>query len=373
MSDKPSTPDPATGEGHNTRRSSLKSASTPATPERPSVTFANPLQPQSPGSVGSAKSGASNVTYKSRIYPVELEMRGIIESKDSPPWLDRMTKVLERRKGTTALHADTIASFLECLRVPGNEATIQTVVVPPLMKLAVIMTNPSTHAAVEAQFVSECRLPLPSSDAQGISIKNIPPPYPDITVGLRRENFYRYKLALYDLGDVAAPISCTTDMLFPCFTLEVKGDVGYTDAQHQNRHNAAVMLFHLRQLSTRARGEEVTRQSFDNAARVLSAIVSQGSITISAHWTTSSQGSDNISFLSHLLKSIDTSVLTHEQWNEVSRWLQNAVNFVVKETQEQLERDLRSINDEILKRGEQTTSSTSASSTRKRRREEIED
>ncbi|KAJ5124001.1 uncharacterized protein N7515_007826, partial [Penicillium bovifimosum] len=96
-------------------------------------------------------------------------------------------------------------------------------------------------------------------------LKEIPSPYPDITVGLRRENFNRYKSALYDLGHVAAPISCTTAMIFPYITLEVKGDAGYTGAQHQNRHNAAVMLFHLSQLSTRARGEEVIRQSFDNA------------------------------------------------------------------------------------------------------------
>jgi hypothetical protein len=98
MSDQPATPDPGTGEARHSRRSSLKSVSTPATPERRSVTFANPLQPHSPGSVRPAQSGASNITYKSRVYTIELQMRGILESEEYPPQFDSMTKILESRR-----------------------------------------------------------------------------------------------------------------------------------------------------------------------------------------------------------------------------------------------------------------------------------
>jgi hypothetical protein len=41
------------------------------------------------------------------------------------------------------------------------------------------------------------------------------------------------------------------------------------------------------------------------------------------------------SFIPICLKCIGIQFLTHKQWNEASRWLQNAINFVVKETEEQ--------------------------------------
>ncbi|KAJ5607575.1 hypothetical protein N7537_004194 [Penicillium hordei] len=70
----------------------------------------------------------------------------------------------------------------------------------------------------------------------------------------------------------------------------------------------------------------------------------------------------------------------NSQWNEVSMWLQNSIEFVVNRTQTQVESDLKCVNDDILLRqppvqeSEETDSpvpSCAASTGRKRRRSDI--
>ncbi|KAJ5374387.1 hypothetical protein N7517_006393 [Penicillium concentricum] len=118
----------------------------------------------------------------------------------------------------------------------------------------------------------------------------------------------------------------------------VKGDSGVDAARIRNRNNAANMLRYLCELSSQARGDEYTRRSFDGVARVLSATVTQHLITISAHWTME-QSNDGF-YYTHLLKDIATERITHDQWNEVSGWLQNSIKFVVDKTRAQVGVDL---------------------------------
>ncbi|KAJ5213541.1 hypothetical protein N7449_000710 [Penicillium cf. viridicatum] len=339
-----SVPDPETPKS---KKSTLKLSTTPITPERQTVSFANVLHTQSPGSAKSGRS-TSSVTYKSRMYFSELEARGILESDEPPTEYETIINILEdRNKGRQALSPDTSDMFDQCLLVPGNEATIQTAIVPSLINLCGIILDSKTHTAVEAQFVSQCVIPL-KFQPRNKSPNKIPSPHPDLTVGLRREIFRIYQAAFYELDAIAAPVNCAPSILFPCFSLEVKGDSGGADASTKNRNNAANMLYNLRQLATQAGGNEHAQQSFDGVVRVLSATVTQQSITISAHWTVFSEETKDLSFYSYQLKYIDIKHLTNSQWNDVSTWLQNAIEFVVQRTQDQVESDLKCLNDDIL-------------------------
>jgi hypothetical protein len=173
---------------------------------------------------------------------------------------------------------------------------------------------------------------------------------------------------------MASPIGCAPDIIFPCFTIEVKGDPGANDARMQNQNNAAHMLRHLRGLSSLAQGKEYTQQTFDDVVRVLTATVTAHVITISAHWTV--EKSNDVFYYSHLIKSIAAEGLTSKEWNNVSRLLRNAINFVVNKTRAQVESNLKSIKDGTpmpsTPRGRKsaTSSGVTTSTSRKRRRDE---
>ncbi|KAJ9488868.1 hypothetical protein VN97_g4420 [Penicillium thymicola] len=241
--------------------------------------------------------------------------------------------------GLQSLDELTTETFENCRIVPGNEPTIQTVIVPGLINLHGIIRDKTTHAAVGAQFVAECVLPLrPEADDDSTKITS---PYPDLVVGLRRTLFQDYCIVLRQLDTITAPIICTPAIVFPCFTVEVKGESGASDARNQNYNNAAHMLRHLRLLSCQARGEQYTQESFDGVVRVLSATVTQYMVTISGHWTVLKSG--HVYTYSYLLKSASIEHITNKQWNEVSRYLQNGTIYIIQKTRQQVEDNLKCI------------------------------
>jgi hypothetical protein len=97
---------------------------------------------------------------------------------------------------------------------------------------------------MDISFSKQCQLPV--QFALDENCKNIPAPYPDVSVSLRRSQFMGYEPTLHHLDHIASPISRTPDLIFPCFALEAKGDSGGMDAEIRNRHNTANMLFNLR-------------------------------------------------------------------------------------------------------------------------------
>jgi hypothetical protein len=306
------------------------------------VSFAPLAPPKSPGSAKSGRSAKTTVTYKDNNFTIELEVRGVFESEEPPSELDSILKMLKRKShGLQNLNDKATETFKQCLIVPGNEPTIEAVIVPNLVQIYDIIQHKTTHTAFRAQFAGECVLSL-LHDADDDTSK-IAPPWPDLTVGLRRSLFQDYIVVLRQLGSIAAPIICAPQIVFPCFTLEVKGGSGASDTHSQNLNNAAHMLRHLRLLSCRARGEKYTEESFDGVVRVLSATVTQNVVTISSHWTILK--SRDVYTYSHLVKSAVIQGITNEQWNEISRWLQNAIKYIVEKTRRQVEDNLKCIKD----------------------------
>ncbi|CAI7675128.1 unnamed protein product [Penicillium palitans] len=328
----------------------LDNINIPSTMEEDSRSKKSPLRlakntttqdPDAPFTIPS-RSSKTTFTYKDRNFITELEVRGVVESEEAPSDLDGIVKMLKRNSpGLQSLDELTTETFENCRIVPGNEPTIQIVIVPGLINLYGIIRDNTTHAAVEAQFVAECVLPLlPEADDDGTKIT---PPDPDLVVGLRRTLFQDYYVVLRQLDTIAAPITCTPAIVFPCFTVEVKGGSGASDARNQNCNNAAHMLRHLRLLSCQARGEQYTQESFDGVVRVLSATVTQDKVTISGHWTISKSG--HVYTYSYLLKSASIEDITNKQWNEVSRYLQNGIKYIIQKTRQQVEDNLKYIKD----------------------------
>ncbi|KUM61276.1 hypothetical protein ACN42_g5844 [Penicillium freii] len=113
-----------------------------------------------------SRSSKTTFTYKDRNFITELEVRGVVESGEAPSDLDGIVKILNRNSpGLQSLDELTTETSENYRIVPGNEPTIQTVIVPGLINLHGIIRDNTTHAAVEAQFVAECVLPLlPEAD-----------------------------------------------------------------------------------------------------------------------------------------------------------------------------------------------------------------
>ncbi|KAJ5817109.1 hypothetical protein N7447_009342 [Penicillium robsamsonii] len=308
------------------------------TPNFPSVTFQSSLT-SSPGPARSTSKAAST-TYKRRNYTLELAVRGIHESEDSPEGLDDLVKRLQGKSDNfDPLTTEETEAFQESLLVPGNEPTIQALIVPPLLNLAALVRSPLTHVAVVAQFLTDCSIPL-HRDMPMCS--KIPTPWPDFTIGLRRQSLHRYNAHLYELADIAAPINCTSDIVFPCFTVEIKGEDGGLDAINQNRHNAAIMLQNFRRLSIRARGDQDTKTIFDGVPRIISATVMRNHITISVHWTVCLKSGD-IMFKSLLIKLFDLLRVTHEEWNNAASFLRSAIEFTIERANQQVQDDLEKL------------------------------
>ncbi|KAJ5582613.1 hypothetical protein N7535_001233 [Penicillium sp. DV-2018c] len=127
----------------------------PSTPKRGSMSFAPLPPPTSPGSAKSSRSSETTFAYKDRNFIIELEVRGVFESEEAPSDLASIVKMLKRKSpGLQSLDELTTETFDNCRIVPGNEPTIQTVIVPGLINLHGIIRNNTTHAAIEAKLLS---------------------------------------------------------------------------------------------------------------------------------------------------------------------------------------------------------------------------
>lgn len=66
----------------------------------------------------------------------------------------------KNRLGFQPLDEDTIETFDRCLQSPGNEPSIQGVIVITLVNLHNIMRSPTTHGGLQCQFNAENPLPM---------------------------------------------------------------------------------------------------------------------------------------------------------------------------------------------------------------------
>lgn len=302
---------------------------------------------QKPSSVANTPT-STTVNYKSPDYVRELIARGVQQSNGKPTEYHMMVAQLEDRPANWEdLPSRTLDSFDVIIRSAGNEGSIQGGIIPPLMNYIGLILSPETLAVMDIPFSKQCQLPIQFPLDE--NSKSIPAPYPDISVGLRRSQFLDYEPALHHLNHIASPISKTPDLIFPCFALEAKGDSGGMDAETQNRHNTANMLFNLRQLSVLANGEEATHLSFDGVIKACSATVTQQAMTIFCHWIEQNKNTQNLIFYSHSVKSVAFGAMSYQDWNRASMYLQNAISFTVQKTMSQVNKDLPRWNEEIFR------------------------
>ena len=311
----------------------------PITPK--TVLFPSVLAPESPGSAKSACSGKS-VKYKDSSFATELQVRGVIMTRDEerPTNWAKLTSILKKpAKNIPVLEKGTIETLNECLAMPGNESTIQAVVVGTLVGINRIFQSRLAYAVFQEQFSSE--LPLPTLPGIREGITKLASPWPDLTIGLRRKQFEDYDVVLHNLGAIVAPIPCVFGMVFPCFTLEVKGEDSQLDAETQNKNNAAHMLRNLRSLSCRANGEEETCRVLDDQVRAFTATVSRVTVTIWGHWTRAKAGHTYIH--SACLQSASLQAIDNNSWQAIHRELVNAISCILETTKCQVTADLAAI------------------------------
>ncbi|CRL25824.1 unnamed protein product [Penicillium camemberti] len=83
----------------------------------------------------------------------EHQTKHILESDEPPTESETILNILEdQNKWRQAISPDTSDMFDQYLRVPVNETTIQTPIVPPLININMggIILDSKTHATVEA-------------------------------------------------------------------------------------------------------------------------------------------------------------------------------------------------------------------------------
>lgn len=312
---------------------------TPNTPQR-TVSFPA-LPPSSPTSLRSGRVGRS-MTYKEPNFLPQLEMRGIFETEDSPLQWKKVIRTLNKKaQDLQPLSATAIEAFDKCLEAPGNEASIQGIIVVTLVDLHRVMRSPNTHGGLQCQFGAEN--PLPVLQGMAPNAVRLAVPWPDVVIGLRRSAFQQYLTSLIDMESIAAPLICTREIIFPCFTVEVKGEAGGIDARNQNRNNAAHMLRNLRQLYCKCFDEAQTEKQFDNTVRVITATVTRTMVTFYGHWTFQKEGEVYTHSKHVMSKSIQR--ISEKEWNKVYSVFQNAISYVVETTKKLVLEGLQSIKD----------------------------
>lgn len=316
----------------------LRLPKSPTTPK--TVSFPSTLPPESPGSARSARS-IKSIAYKDGGFVTELEVRGVVMTNSERPsdW-EKITKMIQKpSKGLRSLDKEAIETLNECLAMPSNEATIQAVVVGILLDIHQIFRSQLTYAIFQGQFSSESILPTLPGTKEG-SLK-LAPPWPDLTIGLRRSHFQDYIVVLHNLGALVSPIPSARGLIFPFFTLEVKGEGGQLEAETQNKNNVAHMLRNLRSLSCRARGEQVTFQVFDETVRSFTVTVNRTMVTIWGHWTRAKSGHTYIH--SACLKSTSIQGIDNADWQSLHLELHNTISYVMETTNNQVSADLAAI------------------------------
>ncbi|KAJ5566527.1 hypothetical protein N7535_008165 [Penicillium sp. DV-2018c] len=286
---------------------------------------------------------STDTAYKASNYAREMLARGVQVSDETPTnYTDMLSHLESRPINWLDLPGRTLDSFDTILRRAGNEGSIQSGIVPLLMDYMGLMLNPQTMVVVDMPFSKECKLPVQNPRD---NVKRVPAPYPDVSVGLRRSLFKGHGPALYNLGDIASPIPKIPHLVFPCFAVEVKGGTGGMDAETQNGHNLAVMLFNLRQLSVLANGEDTTHATFDGVIKACSATVTQQGTTIFCHWIEKDEETRYLSFYSRGVASFGFAGITYEGWNRAAMYLRNAISFTVQQTLGQVQKDLLKLDE----------------------------
>lgn len=253
-------------------------------------------------------------------YLVALEDRGIYFADDEPEILPENFEKLSAAifaSRTTSEPGEGDAARLRILmrKAPNESATVQSIL-PKILPIEDLEVDKKSSTVPEQKWQRSIMIE-PDSKPSLTTVK------PDRTIGWSRRMF-EYQYAMKYLGPRACPIAANQSLVWPLFTVEVKGDKGNLKvARLQNLHNAATMLSNLLYLKRFFPKEK--QDGFFNKVHVMSLELTAESIQLSCYWATRGKG-DNVNYYGMKLRTwtpYETS-----SYREAHRCVLNALEYV---------------------------------------------
>ena len=239
-------------------------------------------QTPSPSSSSCSRS-TDTVNAYSPHFETELRRRHVFflrgRTEHNPIDIDDFKSSVSRERGSPEPTEEDVHRIRVKADKSRNEAAVVQSILPELLPLDELYTSDDIETIPNQQWDKRVTLPVPAlpmhvaDDDGSPSRKRKAPastrtsttsttttrlavPKPDQAVGLSSESLTCYNARTH-LGHVCTPVAADSDLLFPFFTAECKGDQGRLKVSRmQNAHNAAVMLHNMHRLRCAASGSE---------------------------------------------------------------------------------------------------------------------
>lgn len=228
-------------------------------------------QTPSPSSSSSTRS-ADTINAYSPHFETELRRRRVFflrgRTEQNPIDVNDFKSFVSRARGSPEPTEEDVQRIRVKADRSRNEAAVVQSILPELLPVDDLYTSDDFETIPNQQWDKRVSLPVPAisvsvaDDNGSPSRKRKAPgsipgttrrmrlavPKPDQAIGISSESLTCYN-AREHLGHVCTPVAADSDLLFPFFTAECKGDQGRLKVSRmQNGHNAAVMLHNMRRL-----------------------------------------------------------------------------------------------------------------------------
>ena len=248
--------------------------------------------PSPPSSSSSSSRSADTINAYSPHFETELRRRHVFflrgRTEHNPVDIADFKAFVARERRSPEPTEEDVHRIRVKADKSRNEAAVVQSILPELLPLDELYTCDDFETIPNQQWDKRVMLPLPASsaceagdgdDAGSPSKKRKAPgsasvrtetsktvtattrsrtrlavPKPDQAIGISSESLTCYNARAH-LGHVCTPVAADSDLLFPFFTAECKGDQGRLKVSRmQNAHNAAVMLHNMHRLQRAASG-----------------------------------------------------------------------------------------------------------------------
>lgn len=240
---------------------------------------------------------------------------------------------LPHGKGASIEYARNVA-----LAAP-NISIITREVVPSLVPIGSLLLSKHYDAITDSQW---CSAPLSSEDNTAGSLCI---PQPDLAIGYKASDLL-HSSAIEYLGSFSTPVTCRSQLAFPCFCLEAKAFDSIQPSVLQNHINAAHMLRALYTLRSKA-DQPGWQTSFEGHITVITVSISKEKICIHGHWVTSKKG--QLEYHSQVLKAWPTE---YNDWSQIYHFINNAIFTILEQNRAWIVADLYKIR-QMLEEEEQ--------------------
>jgi hypothetical protein len=283
-----------------------------------------------------ASSGTINA-YHSRFEP-ELNLRGIYFADDDgkyPSNINDVKSAVFAARGSPDPDEVDAKNFRKRIRkAPNESATVQSIL-PKIVPLEALMDSDTDSTAPEQLWNRRALLRPDLKPA-------LTTPKPDRTIGWAPEVF-PYPNTARALKDYAFPVAQNAKLIWPLFTVEVKGDGGNLKvAKLQNLHNGAVMLSNLFQLR-QASGNE---KDFFGKVHVMSVELTTESVNLSCYWAIQ-LGTTEINYYGLSLGCWSPNDPTGKSYREARRCTRNALDWVKSQGYSWIDSDMKSLEESL--------------------------